>query len=116
MNMKIHKIIFFVGVLLIINQFLGIPSGIRTFVNVIVGVFLIGLGVYLKFQNMKKETGVEKPNIDHKIFVENSPANTLKDEVVSEIAAEYSPDNSLDENINEDIESLNNSDEYKDTQ
>jgi uncharacterized membrane protein len=116
MNMKIHKIIFFVGVLLVVNQFLGIPSDIRILINVIFGVVLIVLGIYLKLQNLKKENSVEKSNIDHKIFVENFPAGTIKDDVIAESTTEYSPDNSLDENINNDIESLNNSDEYKDTQ
>jgi hypothetical protein len=115
--MKIHKIIFFVGVLLIVNQFLGIPSDVQASISVIFGVTLVGLGAYLKLQNVKKQNSmIDKNNIDHKAFVENSPMGAPETEVVAESAEEYSPNNPLDENINDDIESLNNSDESKDIQ
>ncbi len=114
--MKIHKIVFFVGLLLIINQFPGIPSFAKDWIDIILGILLIGLGIYMKLHAIKKVNSDAHDVLDHGTFSESKPVGSFDGEVATETITENSIDNALDENINEQISSLENFDESEETQ
>ena len=123
--MKVHKIIFFVGAALIVNSFLGIPSDFKVFINLALSVFLVGLGVFIKLQILKKENVDGEANEDIKTFVESSEPEIVEEpEQVFEDARDEAEevagldDEELVEKIDEQEESLieDDNDESKETQ
>ncbi|HRY31025.1 MAG TPA: hypothetical protein P5328_01400 [Candidatus Paceibacterota bacterium] len=92
--MKTYKIIFFVGILLVINQFWGIPSGLKVFINIILAVLLIAIGLHEKFRILKEKRLSDKPDVDQNIFVEHQPEKITPDASVSVdfLAEEPAPD------------------------
>ncbi len=114
--MKIHRIVFFVGLLLIINQFLGIPSDLKVVINIILGIILVGLGLYIKLQNVKKSIADPKNTSDQNIFVENIAEQAVGTEATTTDDVGFSPEIALDNDINETINALDDNDEFKETQ
>ena len=84
--MKDYKLLFILGLIILLFPFLGIPEFFRNFVVTIVGVFLIGYAIYLrsviKGKEVKKENGIyEESSIPEEILEEDIVVN---DEVLEE--------------------------------
>ena len=101
---KNYRLIIWLGLILIIVPFLGIPQSWKDFVLLLVGLILIASGLFNR-NNQKME---EKGNADEKVFVESESPESKRPTMSGDIVPPRVEDEYEEEEVEEDDEEYRN--------